>query len=325
MKTFLILLLSAITASAAVGVAPSGGGSAPTGTLVNTTATAAGNLVAFSDTTKTNTTVATTANIQATLGSVYQSTNSFLTTLAALGAPTETGSRLSLKPDGTFAWVTPRNYTEVIDEFMGNGSAVTGWKSSAGGGGSSGFWDTGFTGGNFGCSYLQAGTSAGGVCYLKLQDGFYFGQGRTFYETRVLMYQNASDATDTYEFVAGFMDSLATTNTTDGIFFKYLYNYNDSKWTAVTANNSSWTTNTAWSGTVAANTWYRLGIDVAGDGSSAVFYVDGTAIATNVTNIPNTAARVSPPQYYAYKHAGTNQRFILIDYCRIYQWLTSSR
>jgi hypothetical protein len=152
-----------------------------------------------------------------------------------------------------------------------------------------------------------------------------FGSGRVVYETSIRL-PNLSDATDTFTITAGYFNCLfsASCSPTDAVWITYTHGVNSGKWRGICIEDSS-TTNVDDAGTaVAANTWYRLGITVNADATSAEFFVNGTSIGSCSTNIPDSADPVNPIARIL-KSAGTTSRTMDIDYVKVYGELTTPR
>ena len=114
---------------------------------------------------------------------------------------------------------------------------------------------------------------------------------------------NLSDATNTYVLRAGFIDSISA-ESVDGAFFRYTHSVNGGRWQAVTrSNNVETAVDTGI--TVAANTTYKLEIDVNASGTEAVFKIGGTTVATITTNIPTGSGRETGYGSFALRSAGT--------------------
>ena len=249
------------------------------------------------------------------------------------------GARLYWTPTGG-AWLTPREIVYLYDDFGGNSTSAnsSGWLAANASGGIANF-TTATTGSEVGGATVAAGTSAGGYGTLTLNNaGYAVGRGRLYLETRV-RFAALSDGTDSYDFVWGLSDAGNGTNTTDGVFFRYHHATNS--WaggsivcpTVPTAGAwECWTCKGGASNIVGTavtplvTTWYRLGIDVAANASTAKYYVDGTCIATNSTaaSMPTTANSTGP-RYGAYKYAGSNARNVYIDYFKLVQFNTTTR
>ena len=126
-----------------------------------------------------------------------------------------------------------------------------------------------------------------------------------------------SDGTETF-----FVDCGLTTNRTggvtspiDGVYFTYSHGTNSGKWLCCCMNNSTLTS--ADSGvTVAANTWYRLDIEIGT--TTALFYIDKVLVAT-VAGLPIGTSRSTGKSCLIRKAVGITSRTMIVDYTHIIQ------
>ena len=112
-----------------------------------------------------------------------------------------------------------------------------------------------------------------------------------------------SDATNTYTFRAGFIDSVSA-ESTDGVFFRYTNGTNSGKFQAVTRSNGTETAVDTGI-TVAISTWYDFEININATGTSAEFKINGTVVATITTNIPVGSGRETGYGVYVQRSVGT--------------------
>lgn len=169
---------------------------------------------------------------------------------------------------------------------------------------------------------LSLGTGSSNLCTIRgaSPKNDAFGNGIRRYSTRIRL-PNLSTATDRFLIGLGWMDDdwAAPFN---GVFFDYSDNINGGKWRCKCRRGGS-TEDVADSGvTVAANTWYKLEIEVNAAGTQAKFWINGTLVATmNSSNIPTnvlgTALGTTHGVYFT-KQAGTNNRQCQVD------WLATS-
>jgi hypothetical protein len=134
------------------------------------------------------------------------------------------------------------------------------------------------------------------------------------------------DATNTYTFRAGFIDS-GNGDGDDGCYFRYTHSANTGKWLAACRNANTESTCDVGT-TVAANTWYRLSIEVNAAGNAANFRINGgTTLNTNycqiTTNIPTSNATGFGAQIV--KSGGTTARSADYDYMEIIGDLATAR
>jgi len=169
---------------------------------------------------------------------------------------------------------------------------------------------------NVGVIGLYTGTSTSGRAGLITHtDGIDFGNNSWIFETRMGL-DKTSDATDTFTTRFGFMDSVAA-EPTDGAYFRYTHGTNSGRWQAVTRSNSVETaTDTGITATalVSGKTFQRFRVEVNSAGTSVVFKINGSTVATNTTNIPTGTSRLFGLGYSQIKSAGTNSRPFFVDY-----------
>lgn len=158
---------------------------------------------------------------------------------------------------------------------------------------------------------LSTGTSADGIISLVSGlDMVQLGRGITRFTTRIRI-PVLSDSGQQYRMALGFLD-YGNILAFDGVSFYYEESAS-SQWRCKCASNFSVTT--VESGvTVAANTWYRLDIEVNAAGTEAKFWINGTLVATITTNIPSGAGRTTGIVCGLAKTAGTTARTLIMDY-----------
>lgn len=166
---------------------------------------------------------------------------------------------------------------------------------------------------------LSTGTTTTGRCSLL---GFtlsvVFGTNPWHFEALVGT-DPTGDATNDYTLRAGFLDS-ASAESTDGHFFRQNYNVNSGKWQAVTRSNGSETA-TDTGVAFADYTMYRMDIDVAADGLSAVFKINGSTVATHTSasvSMPTGTSRAAGYGFYIQKEAGGTARNLYVDYYSVW-------
>lgn len=122
---------------------------------------------------------------------------------------------------------------------------------------------------------------------------------------------DSSDADETFVVRLGFCDS-ATGDGTDAIMFRYTNSVNSGKWQAVTRDGGSETATDT--GVTADQTASLFEIRVNPVATSVTFYINGTLVATNTTNIPDSTDYMGMMPGSIVKTAGTNNRSFHIDY-----------
>ncbi len=119
-----------------------------------------------------------------------------------------------------------------------------------------------------------------------------------------------STVTDRFTARIGFLDSLSG-EPTDGCYFRYCDNVNGGEWEAVTRSNG---TETATDTNVAVTTnWTFFEIEVNAAATQVTFYINGTQVAQNTTNIPSGGARLTGIGLSNIKSAGTSASRVFVD------------
>jgi hypothetical protein len=205
------------------------------------------------------------------------------------------------------------------NDFIGgaNSSSVTStiYALSASGGGFS--YSNGFIANTIGNARLT--TNSGATNYSMLYTS---GNVFNFSECHVELNLSfrlavASDGTETYTDRFGLGDSTTGVDPVDGAFFRYTHSVNGGRWQCVTRQNDTET---------ATDSGVSTGIGIATmtkarivwDGTDVKFYLGGTLVATNTTNIPSGTARscgIIPGQIV--KSAGTTSREMTLDYVEV--------
>ncbi len=98
-----------------------------------------------------------------------------------------------------------------------------------------------------------------------------------------------STGSEIYEFLIGFINQPGDdlSDAQDAICFRYSHADNGDFWSIITKSRiTPGTTETVLGTAVAADTWYKLRIEVNDDASSVVFKIDDSVVGTHTTNIP---------------------------------------
>jgi hypothetical protein len=151
------------------------------------------------------------------------------------------------------------------------------------------------------------------------------GKGTATFRSKVRIV-TLSNATNTYSFRAGFIDSISA-EAVDGCFFRYTHSVNSGKFQAVCRSNSVETSSAIDTGvTVVANTWYDLYVEVNAAGTSATFYINATLVATVALNIPTANGRDTGYGVMALRSVGTAAvNCYDCDYVDVWYQFTSNR
>ncbi len=152
-------------------------------------------------------------------------------------------------------------------------------------------------------------------------DAYLHGNGMSSIMRWRVAFDAVSDGTNTYFSSLGFGGQINSKDQTDGIYFTYTHSTNSGKWQAVTASGG---TRTSTDTGVAAGTSYQsLEIRTNAAGTSVEFYIDGSLVATNTTNIPTTTATAI--FITMNKSAGTTSRVLYMDYYSLETTRTTAR
>lgn len=172
---------------------------------------------------------------------------------------------------------------------------------------------------------LDLGTTTTGRASVSSSatSGVKLGSGRARFASKAAVHV-LSSGTETFTTRLGFIDSNSG-ESTDGCFFRYTDGVNSGEWQAVTRSNGTETatdTNIA----VVADAWKLFEIDVNAAGTSVVFKIDGTTVATNTTNIPTGSGRETGYGAMALKSAGTTATSaVYLDWLEVEYLFTTRR
>ena len=109
------------------------------------------------------------------------------------------------------------------------------------------------------------------------------------------------------------------------MFFRYSDTLNGGRWAAVSrSNNVETAVDTGV--TVAINTTYKLEVEVNAAGTSALFVLNGTLVATITSNIPTAVGRETGAGLQCRRTVGTGAATpFAVDYVLVEQTLTAPR
>jgi hypothetical protein len=156
--------------------------------------------------------------------------------------------------------------------------------------------------------------------------GFGIGNGELTFETLVMI-PTLSTSAERFAIFSGILSTTNFNNPQHGVFFYYdeggvLPNASPN-WKCYTVNALSRTLTTT-SIVVNANQWYKLKAIINAAGTSAAFYIDGTLVATHITNMPSLTIGYGFDTIIQ-KSAGLTARTMQIDYSAISQTFTTPR
>ena len=158
----------------------------------------------------------------------------------------------------------------------------------------------------------------------------WFGGGAWNYEALINI-NTLSTALERYRMIFGFGNVISNSAETDGVFITYDEGGTangtvaSANWQCVSVANSVRTLTTSTTA-VTASAWNKLRIEINAAGTSVVFYVNGTAIATHTTNIPLASnSRYVIMKTGVAKTIGLTTRGFYCDYIVYENILTTSR
>lgn len=196
-----------------------------------------------------------------------------------------------------------------------HGASAALWPTAGGGSYTPGTVGSVGNGGKVGIITCDTGTGTTNRVqfYVSQNDiiEYFDGTGRGYQEFRAVFRTpaNLSDATNDYLFYAGFLDSV-TGEPSDGAYLRYNHGTNSGNWQTVTADAATRTSNNS-STAFAVNTWYTVRVVMYPNGT-AEFYLNGTSLGRNLTNLPGQDRDYSLGINLR-KTAGTAARSFLLD------------
>ena len=174
---------------------------------------------------------------------------------------------------------------------------------------------------------LETGTSPSGNAVIWLSQSQFRIGGGAIKVQMIVQVPTLSDGTNEFTFRGGFGSTWTGVSTTNGIYFEY----NDGggaapegNWACVTRSGGTSTTTDS-STTVVAGDWYLLEYVINAAGTSVEFFINGSSVGTNTTNIPSTTTDMGGGWIGIAKDAGTTDRSVYIDYWSLWQNFTSDR
>lgn len=168
---------------------------------------------------------------------------------------------------------------------------------------------------SIGVTSLQAGTTTTGRAGFTAGSASVRLGGGTLVLTFRFQMPVLLDGTETGAIYIGFIDS-GSAAPTDGA---YLYWDNTQTNFRYRTRNNSVETDTDSGLAPAAATWYILRIEVNAAATSVTFTINGANSQSNATNIPTGAGRETGIGASILKSAGTTNRQVYLDYCKL-EW-----
>lgn len=238
--------------------------------------------------------------------------------IARLGAggATQSSSSYTPSPVDTYdPYAAIANRMTVVEDFLNTatgsvfGTVVSGTQANA-------VAENPFTYDGVGIIRLTTGNTATGSAYVGTAPGtssaiLFGGSGLT--QKMKLRCQIGALATTTEDFTVrhGFLDS-GSGESTDGAYFEYDRSLS-ANWQIVTANNG---TRTKTDTSVAVDTGYHT-YEVIVNGGTASFYIDGTNVGSQSTNVPFGSNRSVGVGGGLLKRAGTGYSYYRVDYIAV--------
>lgn len=171
--------------------------------------------------------------------------------------------------------------------------------------------------GRINCGTTNTGRASWETSMLVLA----IGAGPVYWSIKDLKLGSLSTATDTYTWRAGFLSGTAS-EPTDGIYFRYTDGATGAHFRAVTRSGGVETDTDT--GVVADTNNHKFEITVNAAGTSVIFKIDGSTVATVTTNIPTgTGHAVGMSPMSIVKSVGTTNVNIFCDYVWAHgEWTT---
>lgn len=146
------------------------------------------------------------------------------------------------------------------------------------------------------------------------------GSGLVYYKTKIYV-GTASDGTDDFTIFSG-VNIAAGVSIASSIGFRYNHSLSSGNWQCITDNGVS-TTATDSGVAMSAGTAQDLSFVVNDAGTQVDFYIDGTLVASNTTNIYSSNTMI--PVFYLDRNAGTTARNYQVDYIILRQAISGGR
>jgi len=168
-----------------------------------------------------------------------------------------------------------------------------------------------------GISQTDTGTTATGRRTVGSSTTLTTGMGRLRTGIRFALEQ-LSDGVNTFTTYLGFINNTGAGAPTAGAYFQYTHGTNSGRWQAVTAEGGGSPVRTAVDTGVTANTLYSIfEVEIASDTSEALFYINGSLVATVSTTLPPQSTTGNDTFGYGWKiekSVGTTSVAIATDW-----------
>ncbi len=164
-------------------------------------------------------------------------------------------------------------------------------------------------------SHAASGAASAAV-YHWLQTGICFGSIALDLTWRFRLNALPASGQD-FKIVIGFADTRSATPTNGAfLFLDFAAGFTDFRYRTRAAGSQ---TDVGSGLTAAANTWYKLRLQVNAAGTSVIFTIDGANGQTLSTNVPNGTGQPVGIMAYNERVSGTNNRITYLDYVR-FEW-----
>ena len=168
----------------------------------------------------------------------------------------------------------------------------------------------------------NAGSTAGSATITPgaVAHGIFLTDGAIEYETLVKL-SHVADGTVDFGVTIGFGDNTNSLTASDVALHFVYARATSTNWIIRAMKNGSASSTTT--DVAVTDEWVKLKIITNAEGDLATFYIDGVSVGTKATTtLP--VLKIQPR--YTYKHAaGTNNRYLYIDYFNFTQTLATAR
>lgn len=173
--------------------------------------------------------------------------------------------------------------------------------------------------GRTGIASLETGTTTTGRASIGTQvaDQIVLGSGMARFTAMIRTPSVLSDATNRYNIIVGFTNTLTTAAPTMTCSIRYRDNLNSGKWQAHLLDTLAGPETIDLGITVAVSTWYKLEIVVSSSSSQAQFYIDGALCGTGTLAVPAGVAETVGAVVLLLKGAGTTSRIAHCDFMEV--------
>lgn len=211
--------------------------------------------------------------------------------------------------------IDPERMFQLHSDFIGTAAGeFTTFVSGTGASAQTGTYGIDAINNAIGVTQVDTGTTATGRAGLG-GVGNYFKPtiARATYAARIAL-EAVSTLTETFTAIIGHGDYMGVSGSgTNGLFFRYTDLVNGGRWQAVSRVSGA-DTSVVDTGVSPDLDFHSFEVDLAENGTSCVFKIDGVTVATiNSPNLPSIAASLNSG-FKIEKSVGTSQRNMSVDY-----------